>query len=65
MTKAVRIENADNNNAVKLRVRTYEKGANGAADVIVTEVTLHAGTQMTEQYIHSSRYIVVDEIPAT
>lgn len=64
MTKTVRIENADTSN-YKVRVRTYDKGPEGSPDVLVKEEILAHPTAMTSPYITSSRYIVVDEVPAT
>lgn len=62
MTKAVRIENADSSN-YKVRVRTFDKGRNGAPDTLVSEQILSHPCAMTDAstYIHSGRYIVVDE----
>jgi hypothetical protein len=62
MTKAVRIENADNS-TYKVRVRTFDKSANGEPDVLVSEQILAHPTAMTNDttYIHSGRYIIVDE----
>lgn len=62
MTKAVRIENADTS-TYKVRVRTFDKAANGEPDKLVSEQILGHPTAMTDSstYIHSGRYIVVDE----
>lgn len=62
MTKQVRIENADTSD-YKVRVRTYDKGVNGAPDKLVDERILPYPTAMAELYIHDTRYIVVDEAP--
>lgn len=60
MTKQVRIENADTSKD-KVRVRTYDKGANGAPDVLVHEQILAHPAELASLYIHDTRYIVVDE----
>lgn len=64
MTKAVRIENADTS-AYKVRVRFFEKGVNGAEDVLVETQLLPHPTAMTSQhsFITSTRYAIVDELP--
>ena len=65
MTKQVRIENADMA-SFKVRVRTYDKGRDGAADVLVHEQILGHPTAMTDPsrtYLTATRYIVVDELP--
>lgn len=62
MTKAVRIENADTSN-YKVRVRTFDKSGSAEPDILVNEQVLEHPAQMTDgdTYIHSDRYIVVDE----
>lgn len=65
MTKAVRIENADNSDH-KLVVQVWDKGrdlgdGNTEPDVMASETPLNHPTAMTEAYVHSSRYLVVKE----
>ncbi len=61
MTKAVRIENADNA-VYKLKVEVWDKGyPEGTPDVLVCEKTLDHPTFMTEICIHSTRYLIVRE----
>jgi hypothetical protein len=62
MTKAVRIENADTSEH-KVLVQTWDKGAEGTPDTLVSEQVLGYPTAMTDSntYIHSGRYIVVKE----
>lgn len=63
MTKAVRIENADTAN-FKVVVQVWDKGPEGAPDMIVQEVNLDYPTAMTSGlYLTSTRYIVVKEAP--
>ena len=64
MTKQVRIENADTA-PYRVLVQVWDKGADGAPDVLVKEVTLRHPTAMTGQdvYLTSTRYIVVKELP--
>lgn len=65
MTKQVRIENADTA-PYRVLVQVWDKGADGAPDVLAKEVTLGHPTAMTGQdiYLTSTRYIVVKELPA-
>lgn len=65
MTKAVRIENADTS-AYKVRVRIFDRKGDlpdPKNDTLVREQILEHASAMTDSstYIHSSRYIVVDE----
>lgn len=60
MTKAVRIENADTSDH-KLLVQVWDKGADGAPDVMAKEVPLDNPTALITEYVHGSRYIVVKE----
>ena len=62
MTKAVRIENADTSEHEVL-VQTWDKGAEGTPDTLVSEQVLSYPTAMTDSntYIHSGRYIIVKE----
>lgn len=64
MTKKVRIENADNAN-FKVIVEVWDKGVDGAADVLAKTVNLDWPTAMTgdDVYLTSTRYIVVKEAP--
>ena len=65
MTKHVRIENADTA-PYRVLVQVWDKGADGAPDVLVREVTLGYPTAMTGQdvYLTSTRYLVVKELPS-
>jgi hypothetical protein len=62
MTKQVRIENADTS-SWPVRVTVENKSAAGEW---ITErvVQIDNPTQMTEQYLTSSRRIVIEELPA-
>jgi hypothetical protein len=62
MTKRVRIENADNAD-YKVLVQTWDKGQNGAPDVLVREEVLGIPCAMTDDrtYLTSTRYLVVKE----
>lgn len=67
MTKKVRIENADCNGNVLVRVRTLDRGGgsppdNVAPDIEVTSPVILGACGVHEAYIHSGRYIVIDEI---
>lgn len=64
MTKQVRIENADTA-PYKVIVEVWDKGYNGAPDVLVKELRLDNPTAMTgsDCYITSTRYLVVKEAP--
>ena len=59
MTKKIRIENADNSNH-PVRVTVQDKDANGEWHTNST-VQLDFPTAMNEQYIHSTRRIVIEE----
>lgn len=63
MTKRIRIENADNNTAHKLIAEIYDKGADGAPDVLVDSRNLLNPTDLVDICIHSTRYVVVKELP--
>lgn len=62
MTKKVRIENADTAD-YKVVVEVWDKGFNGAPDVLAFERRLDYPTAMTgdDVYLTSTRYIVVKE----
>jgi hypothetical protein len=60
MTKAVRIENADNSD-YKVLVEVYEKGAGGQPDVLMDTFKADYPTTMVTAMIHSTRYLVVKE----
>lgn len=62
MTKYVRIENADMAD-YGVRVTVYEKNAEGHPDVIVAERDLTYPTEMMNEYLTDTRYMVVKEIP--
>lgn len=62
MTKLVRIENADTA-SYKVVVEVWEKGVDGAPDVLVKTINLDQPTAMTgaDCYLTSTRYLVVKE----
>lgn len=61
MTKNIRIENADSGTAFKVQVQIYERGVDGAPDVLVMTQKLSYPTDLGCFAIHSSRYAVVSE----
>lgn len=65
MTKRVRIENADTA-TYKVIVQVWDKGVDGAPDVLAKEIELAYPTAMTGEdvYLTSTRYIVVKEAQA-
>ena len=60
MTKQVRIENADNSNW-PVRVTIEHKSADGSWVAQPGSVQLDSPTKMTEQYLTSTRRIVIEE----
>jgi len=59
MTKLVRIENADlSTHKVKLIVQVKNAAGEWVDDVITS---LNNPTQLSEQFIHSSRRIIIEE----
>lgn len=62
MTKKVRIENADTSSH-EVRVFTEDKGPDGEwkRSEMQIPVDLNTPTALTEQYIHSTRRIVIEE----
>lgn len=65
MTKKVRVENADTSD-YKVIVQVWDKGQNGAPDVMAEEILLGHPTAMTGDnnqgvYLTSTRYLVVKE----
>lgn len=63
MTKKVRIENADTSSH-PVRVTAQRKNADGAwEDEPSGVVQIDHPTFMTEQYIHSGRRLIVEELP--
>lgn len=62
MTKKVRIENADTSD-YKVVVQVWDKGMNGAPDVMAFERELPYPTAMTgdDIFLTSTRYIIVKE----
>ena len=61
MTKRVRIENADTSDH-KVIVQVWDKNhLPGEPDFLVKEIPLTYPTTMAEEYIHSSRYLVIKE----
>lgn len=61
MTKKVRIENADTSNH-KLVVQTWQKGANGAPDHMVSEQALNNPTDICDGMVWQQQYLVVKEV---
>lgn len=63
MTKNVRIENADTSRYPVL-VQVWDKGwPEGEPDVLVKETELTHPTALETFGIHSSRYLVIKELP--
>lgn len=62
MTKKVRVENADTA-TYKVIVQIWDKGFDGAPDVLAKEIELNNPTDMTgdDCYLTSTRYLVVKE----
>lgn len=60
MTKKIRVENADTS-TYKVMVEVWDKGIDGAPDSKAFEAPLDHPTFMTEQWITSTRYLVVRE----
>ena len=60
MTKAVRIENADNSDHVVV-VQTWQKGIDSEPDAMIKEEELTHPTQMCEGMIWQEQYLVVKE----
>lgn len=63
MTKHIRVENADTSDH-KVVVQVWDKGTDGAPDVLADEIRLDHPTSMAEKTIHSSRYLVIKEVTA-
>lgn len=63
MTKKVRIENADTSNW-PVRVTVQHKDTDGNWIDQPGPVQIDHATQMTEQYLHSHRRLVIEERPA-
>lgn len=63
MTKAIRIENADLSTH-PVRVTLQTKNAAGEWVYEPSSIQLDNPTQMTLQYIHSGRRLVIEERPA-
>jgi hypothetical protein len=61
MTKAIRIENADNSDH-KVMVQVWEIPADGGHAKKVTEYPLNNPTQMIEQTIWKNHFLVIKEI---
>lgn len=63
MTKTVRIENADVGK-YRVRVEVWDKGyPEGAPDTFVKFMDLHYPASMLAEYITSTRYLIVKELP--
>ena len=62
MTKAIRIENADTSD-FKVVVEVYERSGDGTPDKLVHSHTADYPTAMVNDYLTSTRYIVVKEAP--
>ena len=64
MTKAIRVENADNSQH-KVRVRVMQKETafnDGRPDILVREVDISTPTQMETLTIFRGQYLIVEEI---
>ena len=60
MTKAVRVENADNSDHVVV-VQTWQKSGNNEPDTMIKEEELAHPTQMCEGMIWQEQYLVIKE----
>ncbi len=60
MTKRVRVENADNAHG-SIIVQVWETGAGGAPDIMIEQTVLHHAADLTEKYLHKTRYLKVLE----
>jgi len=60
MTKAVRIENADNSDHIVI-VQTWAKGFDNEPDNMIKEEELSYPTQMCEGMIWKEQYLVIKE----
>lgn len=61
MTKAIRIENADNS-VHKVRVRVMRRGTPGEADVEVERQEINHPTAMLQKTIWKEQYLIVEEV---
>lgn len=71
MSKLIRIENADTNSSLKVKVFVFERANQApdtpgvhAPDVLVESHTLGHPTAMKEICVTSSRYLVIEEFLA-
>ena len=61
MTKLIRIENADTSQ-YKVKVSVFDRNTiPGEPDTLVSEHPLDSPCAMTVNYIHSGRYLIVEE----
>jgi hypothetical protein len=61
MTKAIRIENADNSNH-QVIVQVWEKGPEDGHVKMVEEHPLNSPTQMIEKTIWKNHFLVIKEV---
>ena len=61
MTKAIRVENADNSDH-KVMVQVWEKSSDGEHAKMIKEYPLDSPTQMIEQTIWKNHFLVIKEV---
>ena len=61
MTKAIRVENADNSDH-KVTVQVWEKGPEGGHAKMIKEFPLNYPTAMLEQTIWKNHFLVIKEV---
>ena len=61
MTKAIRVENADNSNH-KVMVQVWEKGPDGGLAKMIEEHPLDNPTAMIEKTIWKNHFLVIKEV---
>ena len=61
MTKAIRVENADNSDH-KVMVQVWEKSVEGGHAKMVEEYSLNSPTQMIEKTIWKNHFLVIKEV---
>ena len=61
MTKAIRVENADNSDH-KVMVQVWEKGAEGEHAKMIEEYPLNHPTSMIEKTMWKNHFLVIKEV---
>ena len=64
MTKNIRVENADTSTH-RVVVEVWNKGHDGTVDTLTETVPLDHPTSMATLMIHSERFLVIKEVPAS